>query len=166
MAISEYLKNLRANIGRDLLMLPSVAAIIRDERGRILLQEKSNGIWSLPAGAIEPGETPAKAVVREVWEETGLTVRPMCIAGVFGGANGFRYTYSNGDSVEYTVILFDCEKIDGELGANDDETVRLEYFSPDEMPSLPIKYPRELFFQSNEKVFFDWDEKWIEELKK
>lgn len=166
MAISDYLKKLRGKIGHDLLLLPSVAAIIRDERGRILLQGKSDDVWSLPAGAIEPGETPAQAIVREVWEETILIVRPLRIVGVFGGANGFRYTYSNGDAVEYAVVLFECEKVGGELGKRDDETVKLEYFPLEEMPELPIKYPRKLFLQSAEETYFDWDEKWIKDLEK
>lgn len=165
MAISNYLKNLRGKIGRDLLLLPSVAAIIRDKQGRILFQRKLEDIWSLPAGAIEPGETPAQAVVREVWEETGLIVRPFRIVGVLGGEDGFRFTYSNGDAVEYTIILFECERIGGEFGARDDETIELKYFPPEEMPSLPIKYPRELFLQSNQNAYFDWNEKWLEDLK-
>ncbi len=119
----------------------------------------------MPAGAIEPGETPAQAVIREVWEETGLIVRPVNIAGVFSGANGFRFTYSNGDAVEYTVILFECEKVGGEFGKRDDETIKLRYFSPEEMPLLPINYPRELFLQPGEKTRFEWNEKWLEELK-
>lgn len=60
-------------------------AIIRDEIGQILLQRKHDATWSLSAGAIEPGETPAQAIVREVREETGLIIRPKRIIGVFGG---------------------------------------------------------------------------------
>jgi len=165
MPISDYLKNLRGKIGGELLLLPSVAAIIRDGQGRILLQGKAEDVWSLPAGAIEPGETPAQAVIREVWEETGLIVRPVSIAGVFSGANGFRFTYSNGDAVEYTVILFECEKIGGELGGRDEETLRLKYFTPDEMPQLPIKYPRRLFSEPTKNAYFDWDEIWLKNLK-
>jgi len=148
MAISDYLKNLRVKIGHDLLLLPSVAAIIRDEQGRILLQEKLDGVWSLPAGAIEPDETPAQAIVREVWEETGLIVRTLCNAGVFGGADGFRFTYSNGDAVEYTVVLFECEKVGGELGGRDDETIKLEFYAPAEMPLLPISSHAKLFYKN------------------
>ena len=157
MATSHYIKNLRSKIGCELLQLPSVAAIIRDEHGRILLQGKSEDIWSLPAGAIELGETPAQAVVREVLEETGLIIRPLRVSGVFGGEH-FRYIYSNGDAVEYIVILFDCEKIGGKLAANDYETEKLQYFAPDQMPELPIKYPRRLFFHQNQETYFDWNE--------
>jgi 8-oxo-dGTP diphosphatase len=59
--------------------VPCVGAVIRDEAGRILLikrgHEPGKGLWSVPGGRIEPGETDEQAVVREVWEETGLEVQ-------------------------------------------------------------------------------------------
>ena len=105
MPISTYLRGLREKLGTTLLQIPAVAAIIHDEAGRILLQRSSHNEWSLPAGAIDLGESPAQAVVREVWEETGLKVRPVNAIGIFGGCNGFRHTYPNGDEVEYTCIV-------------------------------------------------------------
>jgi ADP-ribose pyrophosphatase YjhB (NUDIX family) len=58
--------------------IPCAGAIIRDEAGRLLLIRRRNepgaGLWSLPGGRIEPGETDQQAVVREVAEETGLEV--------------------------------------------------------------------------------------------
>jgi 8-oxo-dGTP pyrophosphatase MutT (NUDIX family) len=109
--MSPYFKQLRARIGHDLLLMPSVAAVIRDAEGRLLLQEKASGEgWSLPAGAIEPGESPEQAVEREVREETGLVVAAKEIIGVFGG-RGFRCVYPNGDAVEYTVVLFRCSAV-------------------------------------------------------
>ena len=82
MPISEYIKGLREKIGHDLVLNPGVAALIHDESGRVLLQRRSyDGLWSLPAGAVDPGESPAQAVVREVWEETGLKVVPVGLEG-------------------------------------------------------------------------------------
>jgi len=73
MAISPYIRRLREAVGSDLLLVPSVAGIIFDHDGRILLvRQADDGVWSTPGGAIEPNEEPADAVVREVWEETGL----------------------------------------------------------------------------------------------
>ena len=80
MAISDYLKDLRSKVGHQLLHIPSAAAIIRDEKNQILLQKTSEDNWSLPAGAIELGETPAFAIVREVWEETKLIVRRFALS--------------------------------------------------------------------------------------
>ena len=58
--------------------VPCAGAVIKDEKGRLLLVRRRNepgaGLWSLPGGRIEPGETEQQAVVREVREETGLTV--------------------------------------------------------------------------------------------
>src|SRR4051794_41874846 len=104
---------------------PAVAALVRDGEGRILLQRRSdNGRWNLPAGAVDPGESPADAVVREVREETGLAVRPVRVAGVFGGRDGLRHRYPNGDEGEFTAIVFECEAGGGALQAGGGEDPR------------------------------------------
>ena len=65
--------------------IPCVGAIIRDQAGRLLLIQRGHdpeaGRWSLPGGRIEPGETDAEALVREMLEETGLTVEPGPLVG-------------------------------------------------------------------------------------
>jgi 8-oxo-dGTP diphosphatase len=62
-----------------------VGAVVHDHRGRLLLirrgQEPGRGLWSLPGGRVEPGETDHQAIVREVAEETGLRVRPGRLVG-------------------------------------------------------------------------------------
>lgn len=164
MPISTYLRGLREKLGTTLLQIPAVAAIIHDEAGRILLQRSTHNEWSLPAGAIDLGESPAQAVVREVWEETGLKVRPVHVIGIFGGCNGYRHTYPNGDEVEYTCIVFACDAIGGELGGRDGETVELQYFDLEKMPKLAIDYPSSIFKLDSGKVYFDWNEQWLEKL--
>ncbi|MDZ5610167.1 NUDIX domain-containing protein [Bacillus pseudomycoides] len=144
MPISTYYKQLREKIGSDFIFMPSVAVIIKNELGEILFQYPGGEFWSLPAGAIELGETPEEAVVREVWEETGLQVQVKGIKGIFGGRD-FRHTYSNGDQVEYIVIVFECEVGGGELAAIDGESLKLQYFSSHERPKLALPYPEEIF---------------------
>jgi ADP-ribose pyrophosphatase YjhB (NUDIX family) len=59
------------------------AAVI-DEAGRILLIRRAdNGMWAMPGGSLEVGETPAQGIVRECLEETGVHCRPVTLIGVF-----------------------------------------------------------------------------------
>jgi ADP-ribose pyrophosphatase YjhB (NUDIX family) len=66
-------------------VVPCVGAVVTDSRGRLLLikrgHEPGAGLWSLPGGRIEPGETGAEALIREMLEETGLTVEPGRLLG-------------------------------------------------------------------------------------
>jgi 8-oxo-dGTP diphosphatase len=59
-------------------VIPCVGAVVTDGQGRLLMikrgHEPGAGLWSIPGGRIEPGESDAEAVVREMIEETGLTV--------------------------------------------------------------------------------------------
>jgi 8-oxo-dGTP pyrophosphatase MutT (NUDIX family) len=129
------------------LLIPAVAAVIRDSSDRLLLQEKASGEgWSLPAGAIEPGESPEDALRREVREETGLCVVPTRIIGVFGG-QAFRYLYPNGDAVEATIVLYRCAVIaESPEGWTDPETKSLGWFARRELPRLQVTYPAEALF--------------------
>jgi 8-oxo-dGTP diphosphatase len=66
-------------------VIPCVGAVIMDDKGRLLLikrgHEPGAGLWSLPGGRIEPGETDAEALAREMREETGLEVE---VGGLIG----------------------------------------------------------------------------------
>lgn len=165
MGMSDYYKQLREQIGNELIFMPSVTGVIRNASGEILLQNKGTGEkWSLPAGAIELGESPAKAVVREVWEETGLYVTPKKLLGIFGGED-FRYQYPNGHQVEYNIMMFECSIHSGNLEPTDKETMRLQYFDPSKMPELALPYPKALFTQTETShPFYHWDERWLNEL--
>lgn len=67
MPISEYLRGLREKVGRDLLLVPSVTGLVFDGEGRVLLIRHSNGgVWLAPGGAVDPGEAPQDAIVREM----------------------------------------------------------------------------------------------------
>src|SRR5260370_40255876 len=60
-------------------VIPCVGAVIKDDQGRLLLikrgHEPGAGLWSIPGGRIEPGETDAAALAREMLEETSLSVQ-------------------------------------------------------------------------------------------
>ena len=81
MSMSPHIRRLRAAVGSELLVLPSVSGIIFDDKGRILLvRQVESGVWTTPGGSVDPYETPSDAVVREVWEETGLYTAPVAFS--------------------------------------------------------------------------------------
>ncbi|MEU1604636.1 NUDIX domain-containing protein [Micromonospora matsumotoense] len=133
MAVSPYIVKLRAHVGHDLLLLPGVTGVVRDDAGRVLLARRGdNGRWSLPAGVVDPGEQPAEAVVREVWEETGVRVVVDRIAGVAT----HPVVYPNGDACEYLNVWFRCRPVGGHPRADGDESTEVAWFTPDALPEL------------------------------
>ncbi len=133
MPISEYLRNLRTRIGHDLVLMPGVVGIVFDESGRVLLQHSKDGGWWLPGGGIDPGEEPAQAVIREVWEETGVQVVAEQIVAV---RTETPMLYPNGDQVMYLSIAFRCRPVGGEPHVHDEESYEVRYFTPKALPEM------------------------------
>jgi 8-oxo-dGTP pyrophosphatase MutT (NUDIX family) len=145
MPMSPYMRGLRELVGTRLVLIPAVAAIVRDDRGRVLLVKTTHGRWTLPAGAVDPGESPREAVVRETREEAGLEVRPVRLVEALGGPD-LRVTYANGDVIEATVCVFDCEVTGGELACDGVETTEARWAEPEEAAAaLAPAYPAALF---------------------
>lgn len=139
MPMSDYVRGLRERIGTDVLEIPTVAVIVRDDRDRVLLVRHVEGnVWTTPGGMIEPYELPADAAVRETWEETGLHVVPTRILGVFGGppCSG---TYSNGDKVSFVSTVFAARAVGGTLRPDGVETLDTRWFARDELGGEPIR---------------------------
>lgn len=138
MPISEYLRRLRSHVGPTLLQVPSVTGLMFDRDDRVLLVRHSNGgVWVAPGGAIDPDEAPQDAIVREMWEETGLRVEPIRLCGVFGGPE-FRVTYTNGDEVTYVMAVFECRNVGGELRVDQEEILEARYCAVHELQTLNL----------------------------
>lgn len=111
------------------------AAIIRD--GRVLVAERakpgaSKGMFTLPGGVVEAGETLIEAVVREVDEETGMAVKPVALAG----HREFILRDTEARVQRHFVILcFACRWISGEPRPSD-ELAAVRWVRPSELAGL------------------------------
>jgi 8-oxo-dGTP diphosphatase len=117
--------------------LVGVGAIIV-ENNRVVLVKRGHpplaGQWSIPGGVLEVGETLRKAAVREALEETGLTVEPGDLLGVFD-----RILRDAEERTLYHYVLIDflCRRISGELiAAGDADEAR--WFTQDEASKLSL----------------------------
>jgi 8-oxo-dGTP pyrophosphatase MutT (NUDIX family) len=136
MPIPEYIRELRTKIGHDLLLMPAITAVVINDSGEVLLQQRADtGEWGLISGIMEPGEEPSHAVIREVHEETDLDVVPERIAGVYSGPD-FLIRYKNGDEVIYLDMVFVCRSLGGQPRVNDEESLAIQYFPLDALPSM------------------------------
>ncbi|MCL4858394.1 MAG: NUDIX hydrolase N-terminal domain-containing protein [Caldilineaceae bacterium] len=80
----DEMEPLRAQVfARPTPLVVGDAAIIDADGRMLLIQRADNGLWAMPGGAFEVGETPAAGAVREALEETGVCAEPVALAGVF-----------------------------------------------------------------------------------
>jgi 8-oxo-dGTP pyrophosphatase MutT (NUDIX family) len=133
-AIAPYIRRLREMVGTELLVLPSAAALPRDEMGRVLLVRIiDTGQWAVIGGAIEPDESPHDAARREAEEEAGVTLELGPILGVLGGPE-FRITYPNGDQTSYVSTVYAATVIGGTPRPDGDETSAVGWWDPEHLP--------------------------------
>lgn len=157
MPISDHIRKLRQKVGHELLMLPSVSAVIVNSAGHFLLQRMPHdGRWYTAGGAIDPGETPAEAVVREIREETGLEVVPVRIVGVYVDP---IVEYENGDRTLYVNTCFLCRIVGSEALVKDDESLDLGYFPGDALPDMNLTHRHriEQAKKNEQAAYFQWN---------
>ncbi|MFD3924963.1 NUDIX domain-containing protein [Streptomyces sp. NBC_01356] len=134
MATPDFIHTIRATAGHQLLWLPGVTAIVFDDAGRVLLGRRSDTRkWSVIGGIPDPGEQPAAAAVREVFEETAVRCVVERVVLVQALA---PVTYENGDICQYMDITFRCRAVGGEARVNDDESLDVGWFDVDALPEL------------------------------
>jgi 8-oxo-dGTP pyrophosphatase MutT (NUDIX family) len=137
--ISAYARQLREKVGHDLLYWPAAACLVGDGEGRLLFVRQVGGhTWSLPAGAIDPGETPAEAARRETREEASVEVRLTGLAGVFGGGATFHRYYPNGDEIAWVTIAFHAQITSGLPAPDNKETSEVRWATLDEAQTLDL----------------------------
>ena len=133
--MSPYLKSLRERVGNDLLLLPAVSAVIRNDAGEVLLAlSHGDDEWALIGGGLEPGEEPAAAILREIREELGVDAEVSQIVGAYGG-EGMFITYPNGDRCAYVTTAYAFQLVSDAVTV-EEEKLRQAWFTPEDISGL------------------------------
>ena len=104
-----------------------VGLVIRNTNKDILLERRSdNGLWGLPGGRIEPGESILQAALREAKEETGLTIVVTRLLGVYSGPEDRIVIYPD-NVVQLVDILLEASIVSGDLACSS-ESIELRFF--------------------------------------
>ena len=113
-----------------------------DESGRVLLQKRGDSNkWGFPGGAIELGETPEEAAIRELKEETGLDVTIDSLIGIYTDSD---MKYPNGDNAQSIAIVYKLKALSGELTCDNKETIDLKFFDVNKLPEMFCKQHEEV----------------------
>jgi ADP-ribose pyrophosphatase YjhB (NUDIX family) len=137
MGMSPYMTRLRSAVGHERLLVPTVAVLLADAAGRLLLVQNAGreSEWSPLGGAVEIGESPAAAAVREAGEEIGVDLALGQLIDVLGGPD-YEVTYPNGDQVACVVAVYEATIARGEPRIADDELSGIAWFDHRELPGL------------------------------
>ncbi|WP_329464227.1 NUDIX domain-containing protein [Streptomyces sp. NBC_01431] len=144
MARTEYYDDPQAPAPNS--MVVAASAVVADGEGRLLLQRRrDSGLWALPGGGMELGDSLPGTAVREVKEETGLDVE---ITGLVGTYTDPRHIieYSDGEVRRQFNICFTA-RITGGEPALSEESTELRFVAPADLDALPMHHTQRLRIQ-------------------
>ena len=140
----DYIKEIRALVGHRPLLVPIAAVLVLRERTRVLLHRRGDGgLWSVPGGAMEPGESLEDTARRELREETGLTTAGLRLVDEFSGPE-FFHEYPNGDQTYFVGAIFVAHQAHGDPVPDGREATELGFFGLDALPDDLLEISRRI----------------------
>lgn len=141
-----YVEDLRKIVGHRPLILVGAVTIIINNKKRILLQKRkatSFGMWGLPGGLMELGESTEDTARREVFEETGLTIGNLNLIDVFSGPGNFLKV-QNGDEFYSVTVAYYTNEVNGNLVIDESESLGFSFFDINQLPDNIVKSHRKM----------------------
>ncbi|MFD8697016.1 NUDIX hydrolase [Kitasatospora purpeofusca] len=118
-------------------LVPAASVVVVDDEGRVLLQRRTdNGMWALPGGKMDLGESLAGCGIRETLEETGLDIEIIGIVGTYTNP-GHVFAYDDGEVRQEFSICLLGRPLGGELLVSG-ESHEVAWFTPAETDGLPM----------------------------
>lgn len=118
-------------------LVPAASVVVVGDDGRVLLQRRTdNGMWALPGGKMELGESLAGCGIRETLEETGIHIEVTGIVGTYTNP-GHVFAYDDGEVRQEFSICLLGRPVGGELRVSDEST-EVAWFTPAEVDGLPM----------------------------
>jgi 8-oxo-dGTP pyrophosphatase MutT (NUDIX family) len=119
------------------LRLGCSAVLFDKNSAKILLTRRTdNGMWCLPGGMIEAGESVAEGCAREVWEETGLRVSVIRLTGIYSDPNNV-VVFPDGTQVHIVVLNFIVELLSGHPSLSN-ETTAVDWFPVNQAVTMDL----------------------------
>ena len=137
--MKNYIQAIRQKIGQDKFIHPAARIIVENDRHEILIIERADtGQIGIPAGALEENETIEECIKREVWEETGLTIKALTVIGISTDPTKETVSYPNGDQIQYFTIEFYSNDFEGNIEVQDKTEIKRALFvHQDRLVDLP-----------------------------
>lgn len=118
-------------------LVVAVTVFVEDQDGRaLLIQRSDNGLWALPGGGQEIGESVTDAAKREVLEETGLTIDVTGVVGIYSNP-AHVIAYDDGEVRQEFSVCLRGHASGGTLTVSDEST-NVRWIPPTDLDTLPM----------------------------
>ena len=130
-----YVEELRELVGQRPLLFVGAVVVITDETGKVLLQQRTypKGVWGLPGGLMELGESAEETAKREVYEETGLLAEDLQLINVYSGQDHFAIA-ENGDEFYTVTVAYYTHRYAGDWKIDETESIQVDFADPNDLP--------------------------------
>ncbi|TFB22813.1 NUDIX domain-containing protein [Filobacillus milosensis] len=140
-----YIEGLRKLVGTRPLILVGAVVIVINQKGELLLEQRQfpKGVWGLPGGLMELGESTEDVAKREVLEETNLQVEDLSLINIYSGSDYFTKA-QNGDEFYSVTAAYFTHNYSGKVKHDEKESMDIQFFAPGELPEQMIGSHREI----------------------